>query len=122
MSDKTTDQSLQSKSEPGDSDRRTFLRNAALVTGAATVSGLTANSASAAPLAEATAVSCRKMVSASFDPKYELDIWSLQDVIGQILRESGCTTCGLVGLDIRLGLDPLIQVESKIPVNVTMQI
>ncbi len=121
MSDKLTDSVSRKTSEISDSDRRTFLRNAALVTGAATVSGL-AGQTSAAPLADGAAATGRKMVSASFDPKYELDIWSLQDVLEQILRDSGCTTCGLVGLDIRLGLDPVIKVDAKIPVNVTMHV
>ncbi|ABC27018.1 hypothetical protein HCH_00097 [Hahella chejuensis KCTC 2396] len=117
MSDTTNDVSASTPPQTRESDRRAFLRNAALVTGAASI----ASFSSAATAATDSGVSRdRKTVSASFDPQYEVSIWDLQNILEQILNQSGCPTCGLVGLDLRLGLDPVVKIQSKIPVNVTL--
>jgi hypothetical protein len=104
-----------------ETDRRAFLRNAAVVAGAAAATGLAATSSSAASLSKADLVARAGTATASFDPNYKVDIYHIQKVIEQILNETGCPTCGLVGIDLRLGLDRIINVEVDVPVNVTME-
>jgi len=99
-------------------DRRNFIRNAVLATGAAATIGLS-NTASAATATNE--FGSGKLLAASFDSKYKLDIYNLRRVVEQLVDIAGCPTCGLVGFDLRLSLDDVIDVKSEIPVNVSLE-
>ena len=57
----------------------------------------------------------------SFDSRKQPGIYDIQELIVRTLGRTGCPTCGLVGLDIRLGLDEIIQPDSGLAANAVIE-
>jgi hypothetical protein len=101
------------------SERRSFLKETALVAGAAVVGGW----ASAVP---PTAVAQTRETHEAPEPRHPVTGVhihfnqqkqpTLDDVMKAIqvaLRPTGCTTCGLAGIDLRLGLQSIINPQGE---------
>lgn len=103
-----------------DNKRRDFIRNTALAGAAATIGVGTA--ASAQDLKHPSTDKPR-LLTAAFDARYQAKITKadVYDVLEQMFDIAGCPNCGLSGIDLRLGLDPIFDVRSQIPVNVGFQ-
>lgn len=101
-----------------DNSRRDFIVGSALAAGAATV-GIGSN-AYGQEAERYDHVKAPQLMTASFDARYQQKISrdDLFKVVDQMLEIAGCPTCGLAGIDLRLGLDPIFNVDSAIPVNV----
>lgn len=100
-----------------DSDRRTFLRNSALMAGTAAAITATSSTSQAASFLEFSDEEPRKTLKAAFDSAYtgKIQKRDVYQVVDQILNIAGCPTCGLVGFDINLTVDPLINLDTEIP-------
>lgn len=105
-----------------DNPRRDFIRNSALAAGAGAAAAIGVSSQVVAQEIEPKTLGVRKL-SAVFDARYK-DKLTKDDillVLEQMFDIAGCPTCGLGGYDVHLGLDPIFDVKSNIPVNVSMQ-
>ena len=100
-------------------ERRAFFRTAALAAGAVSVVGATiaAGEAQAAPAA-ADLKSSRKVLQAAFDGKYQVSIEHIHAAIEQMLEIGGCLTCGLVGFDLNLRVNPIERLRIEIPTTI----
>lgn len=103
-------------------DRRDFLKNAVLATGAVAAVGAATTASAAIDPEKGEPLAHAKTYHAAFDARYRYKIHSdhIHKVLDQLLNAAGCPSCGLVGHDIRLSLDPIIRVQSDIPVNVAV--
>lgn len=104
-----------------DNSRRDFIVGSALAAGAATIG--VGSSAHAQDSRLSDVVKGGRVMTASFDARYreKLTREDLFQVVEQMLEIAGCPTCGLSGIDFRLGLDPIFEVKSVVPVNVGVE-
>lgn len=111
-------------------DRRTFMKGTLMLATAAVAGGLNISVSGAEPLQEGAIKSrANKLVFARFTKKPPtLD--DIQSLVAQIVGRAGCTACGLLGIDLRLGVDPAVKlgrgvqkwdVNSNVDVVVTQE-
>ena len=99
-----------------DGDRRTFMKGIVAGTVAAGTLAATTNAApgqslgaaAAAPLVFAKPRPETAKLRLSFDQQKQPTLIDIQNAIANIVRRSGCTNCGLGGIDIHIRLDQLI--------------
>lgn len=110
--------------------RRDFLKGAAAAAGAAAAIGVSQSSQAKTvdldafyPYGEpAVALHPRKAtLRVSVDGRKPVNIKDLQIALESVLDRTGCPTCGLVGLDIRLGLDEIIDVGGEAAAVATIE-
>ncbi len=119
------------KKEPTAANRRVFLRGAAVAAGAAAAGSLAttaqAQTLYAERLGDPDGIPAVKLhpgkatLRLSFDSRKQPGIYDIQELIVRTLGRTGCPTCGLVGLDIRLGLDEIIQPDSGLAANAVIE-
>lgn len=105
------------------SDRRSFIKGTVFVAGAVAAGGLAASIASASPSPDDLDVSQGPIAAIARPPVGTLhvvfnrgNVPTLDDIIKilpDIFGPTGCRLCGLVGLDIRFGLDTLLTTQLK---------
>ena len=112
------DLTVSSTEEMGESsDRRSFMKSTLIAAAAAAVgTGLTGSIAEAANIQEGAAAApaigkrkASKLVNVRF-PQTAPTLDDLQKIIAQTVGRYGCPACGLLGIDIRLGLDDIVKV------------
>jgi hypothetical protein len=121
-SDENTMEQSASTEPAGGADRRSFLRGS--VTAAAAVAGAGMGGLAAASEAgnidQEEAVKTRKPLAAyqlQFSTSRPPSVEDVHAALARILGHAGCTTCGLLGVDVRLlAVDP-IPVETRVPVQ-----
>lgn len=111
-----------SEAEAVDNDRRAFFRSAALAAGAVSVIGATlgVEEAHAAPAATKLRLQ-RSVVKAGFDGNAKVSIEHIYQAIEQMLDIAGCPTCGLVGFDLNLRINPVERLKIEIPATVEVE-
>lgn len=101
------------------SDRRSFIKNTVLAAGTVAAGGLVASatvSASAQgdePLQGGQAALPRSAVavlSINFDRRKPPSVQDIQAILPSIFRLTGCVACGLIGLDLRIGINEVLPV------------
>ncbi|MBI3949646.1 MAG: hypothetical protein HY314_04230 [Acidobacteria bacterium] len=105
-------------------DRRSFIKGTVMVAGAVAASSLSAAPASAAspqreePLQGPPAAFARQPVAVlqlNFDRRKPPSVQDIQEILPKIFRLTGCVACGLIGLDLRIGInDVLPAIEENI--------
>ena len=99
------------------SDRRSFLKGAAAGIATVTVAATTANAQRKPPSGDGDGSPA--LVNVAFRQKVEIKDVHL--VLERILTLAGCPTCGLSGIDIRMGMDRFRQLNLRgvdVPVDV----
>jgi hypothetical protein len=100
------------------SDRRAFIKGTVMVAGAVAASHLAASSANAAPEPASeplqgtpTAGFARQPVAVmqiNFDRRRPPSVQEIQALLPAIFRLTGCVACGLIGLDLRIGINEVL--------------
>lgn len=109
------------------SNRRSFIKGTVIAAGTLAASGLAASAEpaiAAEDKQERIAIpssSLRGIVQVSFSSKTPPKIEDVQSAVAQIAKLNGCVGCGLIGIDLRLKLGDPVQIESRVPVNVTVE-
>jgi hypothetical protein len=117
----TTPHITASSQETMAADRRSFLKGTALVAGVAATGVLTA-AAPAAPAAETSIkVTPRATMHVGFDQRTRPALKDLYRSLEEVLNIAGCPNCGLVGLDIRFGLDYVLPLHTDVPGTATLE-
>lgn len=98
--------------------RRTFLKGAAVATGVAATVGMAAQ-AKAQDLhldgvPAVTPIDRPAVMKMSFDPRDKVKLVQIQRLLEDALGTTGCPTCGLVGLDIRIGLEEIVSTKTDL--------
>ncbi len=105
------------------SGRRAFLKGS--LTTAAAVAGAGGLAAAGEPGAGGQAPAEQPRRSTSYQLNFSTQkpphVEDIHKALAQVFGHSGCTTCGLLGVDLRLlAVDP-VPVEANVPVNVFVQ-
>jgi hypothetical protein len=109
--------------ESNTKDRRDFLRNSVLAAGA--VATLTATEmASAQTYYDADGNIVKglpevRVIDVAFNSS-DLTVDDMYSVIKQLGRLTGCPGCGFNGFDLRFRINPIIKLDSRIPVAATL--
>jgi hypothetical protein len=98
------------------SDRRTFIKNTVLAAGTVAAGSLAAASVSTVsaqdePLQAGTAALARNPVAVlhlNFDRRKPPSVQDIQAILPSIFRLTGCITCGLIGLDLNIGINEVL--------------
>jgi hypothetical protein len=102
-------------------NRRSFLKGTALVAGVAAAGALT-TAAQAAPIAApALKVKARAVMRVGFDMRTQPTLKDVYRSLEEVLNMLGCPNCGLVGLDLRFGLDQVLPLHSEVPAIATLE-
>lgn len=103
-------------------DRREFIRNSVLVAGAAAALGTTGSASAQTRLdfVKLPVLGNKKVIDVSFD-NHEVVMDDIYGAIKQILDISGCPACGFNGFDIRIGVDPLIKLQTRVNAIATVK-
>ena len=112
-----TDKSTPEMEQP---ERRTFLQNAAVAAGAVAATAGMASVAKAEACVTKDGIAAKNTLGISFDARKAPDIYELQKVIEQALDLGGCPTCGLVGLDLHLQLDRVLEIDADLGARATL--
>jgi len=106
-------------------DRRSFMRGTLTAASAVAAGGLVASAAAAEQgKGEAARGAVQKLTGAvhvHFDSRKQPSLEDLQGTIRQIVGRAGCPTCGLLGIDIRLHLGDPVEIQSRVPVNISVE-
>ena len=105
--------------EPAAKERRDFLRNSVLAAGAVATLAV-ADSASAQVSYDKagnllSAATGTKLIDIAFDSS-DLVLDDVYDVIKQLGKLTGCLNCGFNGFDLRFRINPVIKLDTRVPV------
>ena len=126
------DASAEASADQSQGNRRAFLKGAAVAAGAAAATGFAAQASAHSSLQQAGGdgdasdpTVLRKtgpaVMRVSFDARERVHVKHLQEALVQVLERSGCPSCGLVGLDIRLGLDDIVTVDPGLAATAVLE-
>jgi hypothetical protein len=63
----------------------------------------------------------RAVIRVSFDVRSHPTFKDVYRSLEEVLRIAGCPNCGLVGLDLRFGLDQVLPLGSGVPATGTLE-
>jgi hypothetical protein len=102
-------------------NRRLFLKGTALVAGVAATGVLTAAAQDISIAETSLKVSPRAVIRVGFDMRARPTFRDVYRSLEEVLRLAGCPNCGLVGLDLRFGLDQVLPLSSEVPATGTVE-
>jgi hypothetical protein len=101
--------------------RRSFLKGTALVAGVAATGVLSAAAQDVSIGDMSLKVSPRAVIRVGFDVRTRPTFKDVYRSLEEVLRIAGCPNCGLVGLDLRFGLDQVLPLGSEVPATGTLE-
>ena len=102
-------------------NRRSFLKGTALVAGIAATGALSAAAQDISLAETSLKVIPRVVLRVSFDVRSRPTFKDVYRSLEDVLRIAGCPNCGLVGLDLRFGLDQVLPLGSEVPATGTLE-
>lgn len=117
-----SDDKMQVNTDESNNDRREFIRNSVLAAGAVAALGATGSATAQTRLdvSKLPVLTNKKVIDVSFD-SHDVVVDDIYQVIKQILDISGCPACGFNGFDLRIGVDPLIKLQTRINAAATIK-
>jgi hypothetical protein len=102
-------------------NRRLFLKGTALVAGVAATGVLSAAAQDISITETSLKVIPRAVIRVGFDMRARPTFRDVYRSLEEVLRIAGCPNCGLVGLDLRFGLDQVLPLSSEVPATGTLE-
>ena len=102
-------------------NRRSFLKGTALVAGIAATGALSAAAQDISLAQTSLKVIPRAVMRVGFDMRSRPTFKNVYRSLEDVLRIAGCPNCGLVGLDLRFGLDQVLPLGSEVPATGTLE-
>jgi hypothetical protein len=111
---------ITSETDAPQAPRRSFMKGTFAAATAVAAGGIASTAGDANAQEGKAAAKLSSTVHAHFDSRNPPKLADLQKVVAQIVSRSGCPTCGLLGVDLRLTAGDPLPVEVGVPVSVSV--